>query len=334
MGNLWPFLTTWDREGDRDPQCHTEKGPILDVAWGNVGGLKCIPFGNGCPWEFSGFLRVSIEVIEETGYRWGRNPEASSNHKVGCFPWPHRHLQEDSQILPKLPVTTAGKLEYPGGLIPTLRSSLLCPFSLLCLLGLLTLQQGVCLSSRGQAEPMVPGASSAWWDGADLEFRLAGVNGWDTQGKARRRQHLSCLLSLSSPQQGESTCWQSCQRTEWTQSHQRPERQEALSKCQLPLKTQSSGKFKGSQDSFGGVSQWGSLWAKSVTTSIPSQNELSTQKEDTMSLIFLKIFWQTLYTIINCYLLFYIKNSIVFWHKIVLFYSCLKKKIIPMVCLP
>lgn len=54
----------------------------------------------------------------------------------------------------------AGMLEYPSGLIPTLSLLFSAP-SLVRLLGLLTLQQGVCLTSHGQAEPMIPGASSA-----------------------------------------------------------------------------------------------------------------------------------------------------------------------------
>lgn len=81
-------------------------------------------------WFSLGVLRVCgilLEVIKKTGYRWGRNLEASSNHKVGCFLWPHRRLQEDSQLLPKLPVTTAGKLETPVGW--SRLSGLLCPFS-------------------------------------------------------------------------------------------------------------------------------------------------------------------------------------------------------------
>lgn len=158
-------------------------------------------FGNGCPWEFSGFLGVSIEVIETTGYRWGRNLEASSNHKVGCF----RGLvgaSRKTQILPSFLWPRQGSWNTPVGW-SRLSGLLFSAPSLMCLLGPLTLQQGVCLSSRGQAESMVPGASSAWWNGGDLEFRLACVNCGDMQGKAPWRQHLSCLLSSPSLQQGD-----------------------------------------------------------------------------------------------------------------------------------
>lgn len=68
---------------------------------------------------------------------------------------PHWLLQEGSQIVPK-PPDHSREVGIPQGADPNPQFSL----SLMCLLGLLALQQGMCLILWWQTEPMVPGANS------------------------------------------------------------------------------------------------------------------------------------------------------------------------------